>query len=122
MQVAITLLTSIHLTNKHSQFEINVRKYQKGNQRRTIQKNRRQRKTKQKHNNHYLQANTNNVNKTCAYKQLEVKMNKTSQRGTQNVKTHNRTTQITKKMSNTDLTKNPGVNSSEIMYWPSYWK
>jgi len=31
----------------------------------------------------------------------------TSQHGTQNVTTHNRTTQTTKKMSNTDSIKNP---------------
>jgi len=37
------------------------------------------------------------------------KKKKTSQHGTQNVKTHNRTTQ-TKKMSNTDPTKKPGMN------------
>jgi len=38
----------------------------------------------------------------------------TSQHGTQNVTIHMRTTQKTKKMSNTDPTKNkkPGVNSS----------
>jgi hypothetical protein len=37
----------------------------------------------------------------------------TSQHGTQNVKTHNRTTQQkTKNMSNTDPTKKWGVNSS----------
>ena len=44
-----------------------------------------------------------------SYKQLEVKDEPTivcmrkSQHGTQNVKTHNRRTQNTKKMSNTDL-------------------
>ena len=44
-----------------------------------------------------------------SYKQLEVKNEPTivcmrkSQHGTQNVKTHNRRTQNTKKMSNTDL-------------------
>jgi hypothetical protein len=31
--------------------------------------------------------------------------------GTQNVKTHNRTTQKTKKMSNTEPTKKPDVNA-----------
>ena len=59
---------------------------------------------------HYPQANTNNVNKTCALlqttgdkdEQTIVCMRK-SQHGTQNVKTHNRRTQNTKKMSNTDL-------------------
>jgi hypothetical protein len=35
----------------------------------------------------------------------------TSQHGTQNVKAHNRTTQKNKKISNTDTTKNTGVNS-----------
>ena len=39
------------------------------------------------------------------------KSERISQHGTQNAKTHNRTTQNTKKMSNTDPTKNPGVNS-----------
>jgi hypothetical protein len=34
-----------------------------------------------------------------------------SQHGTQNVKTHNRTTQKTKKMSNTEPTKKPEVNA-----------
>ena len=33
------------------------------------------------------------------------------QHGTRKVKTHNRTTQKTKKMSNTDPTKTTGVNS-----------
>ena len=33
---------------------------------------------------------------------------RTSQHGTQNVKTHNRTTQETKKVSNTDPTKDRG--------------
>jgi hypothetical protein len=35
----------------------------------------------------------------------------TSQHGTQNVMTHNRATQKTKTMSNTDSTKKPGLNS-----------
>jgi hypothetical protein len=59
---------------------------------------------------HYPQANTNNVNKTRALLQTTggkdeaniVCMQK-SQHGTQNVKTHNRRIQNTKKMSNTDL-------------------
>ena len=38
------------------------------------------------------------------------KSEQTSQHGTQNVKTHNRTTQKSKKMSNTDPTKKPRVN------------
>ena len=41
------------------------------------------------------------------------KSQRTSQNGTQNVKTHTRTTQEKpNKMSNTDLTKNPRGNSS----------
>jgi len=36
------------------------------------------------------------------------KLKRTAQHGTQNVKTHNRTTQETKKMSNTDPNKNRG--------------
>jgi hypothetical protein len=72
-------------------------------------------KNKQKTNtmcvgHHYPHANTNNVNKTWALLQTTggkdeptiVCMRK-SQHGTQNVKTHNRRTQNTKKMSNTDL-------------------
>jgi hypothetical protein len=39
------------------------------------------------------------------------KSKRKSQHGTQNVDTHNRTTQKTKKMSNTDPTNKPGVNS-----------
>jgi hypothetical protein len=58
----------------------------------------------------YPQANTNNVIKTRALLQKTggkdeptiVCMRK-SQHGTQNVKTHNRRTQNTKTMSNTDL-------------------
>ena len=40
-----------------------------------------------------------------------------SQHGTQNVKTHNRTTQKTKKMNNTDAmnTKKPGVLTGTII-------
>ena len=67
----------------------------------------RQRKTKQKRNiicvvHHSTQTNTNNVNKTCALLQtirgkdepnigFMWKSYRTSQHGTQNVKTHNRT-------------------------------
>jgi len=57
---------------------------------------------------HYTKTNTNNVNKT---KKLEVKTNivsmplRTSQLGTTNVKKHQRTTQKTNNMSNTDLAK-----------------
>jgi hypothetical protein len=58
----------------------------------------------------YPQANTDNVNKIRALLQTTggkdeptiVCMRK-SQHGTQNVKTHNRNTQSTTKMSNTDL-------------------
>ena len=59
---------------------------------------------------HYPQANTNNVNKTCALLQTTggkdeptILCMRKSQHGTQNVKTHNRRTQNTKKMSNTIL-------------------
>ena len=59
---------------------------------------------------HYPQANTNNVNKTRALLQTtggkdepNIVCMRKSQHGTQNVKTHNRRTQNTKKMSNTDL-------------------
>ena len=62
-----------------------------------------------------------NVNKTWALLQTTggkdesniVFMRKswrTSQHGSQNVKTHNKKTQKTKKMSNTDPTQNPAVN------------
>ena len=45
-------------------------------------------------------------------KQLNIVFMRTSQQGTRNVKTHNRTTQKkTKKVSNTDPTKKPGANS-----------
>ena len=69
----------------------------------------RRRKTKQKHNticvgHQYTQANINKVNKSCALLQttggkdepnivIMRKSLRTSQHGTQNVKTHNRTTQ-----------------------------
>ena len=59
---------------------------------------------------HYPQANTNNVNKTWALLQTTggkdeptIDCMRKSQYGTQNVKTHNRRTQNTNKMSNTDL-------------------
>jgi hypothetical protein len=69
-----------------------------------------------------MQTNINNVNKTWALLQTTgdkdepniVFMRKslrTSQHGTQNFKTHNRTTQKAKKMSDTHPTKKPGVNS-----------
>jgi hypothetical protein len=59
--------------NPGPRLEINVREFRRGNQKWTIQRNWQQRvhktkKTKQKHNticvgNHYMQINTNNVNK-----------------------------------------------------------
>jgi hypothetical protein len=55
--------------------------------------------TKIDHADHYTQTNTNNI------------FMWTSQDRTQNVKTHNKTTQETKKMSNTDPTKKPRGNS-----------
>ena len=82
----------------------------------------RRKQTKQIHNticvgHNNAQANTNNVNKTAAL--IEAiggndepnidymwKSSRTSQHETQNVKTHNRTTQKTKKKTNnTDTTK-----------------
>jgi len=39
------------------------------------------------------------------------KSQRASQHGTENVTTHNRTTQTTKKMSNMEPTKNLGMNS-----------
>jgi hypothetical protein len=60
---------------------------------------------------HYAQTNTINVNKTRALLQTtgdkdepNIIFIQTSQHGAQNVKTHNRTTEKTKKMSNTDPT------------------
>jgi hypothetical protein len=60
--------------NPGPRLEINVREFRRGNQKWTIQRNWQHRvhktkKTKQKHNticvgNHYMQINTNNVNKT----------------------------------------------------------
>ena len=76
----------------------------------------RRRWTKQKHNTicdryHYAQTNTNNVNTTWALLQTSGRKDGirscASQHGTQNVKTHNRTKQKTKKMSTTDPTKKP---------------
>ena len=59
---------------------------------------------------HYPRANTINVNKTRALLQTtggkdeaNIVCMRKSQHGTQNVKTHNRRTQNTKKMNNTDL-------------------
>jgi len=87
----------------------------------------RRRKTKQKHNtipvcvgNYYAQTNTNNVNKTCTLLQTTGDKNdqkivfmRKSQHETHNTITHNRTTQKTKEMSNTDPNKNSGVNSGD---------
>ena len=59
---------------------------------------------------HYPQTNTNNANKTLNLLQTTegkdeptIDCMRKSQHGTQNVKTHNRRTQNTTKMSNTDL-------------------
>ena len=68
---------------------------------------------------HYIQVNTNNVNKTSALIQTTGGKDernivflwisqRTSQHATKNVKTHNRTTQKTKIMSNTDPHQNTG--------------
>jgi ElaB/YqjD/DUF883 family membrane-anchored ribosome-binding protein len=69
--------------------------------------------------NHYAQTNTNNVNKTSTLLQttgdkndqkivfMRRKSQRTSQHRTHNAKTHDRTTQKTKKMTN----KNPVVKS-----------
>ena len=96
------------------------------NQKWTIQRNwqhrvhKTKKNPKQKHNttrvgHHSTQANTNNINntdKTSALLQTtrgkdepNMVFMRTSQHGTQNVKTHNKTTQKAKKMSNTDPTK-----------------
>ena len=60
----------------------------------------------------YTQTNTNNVKKTIPSLQTtggedvpNMVFMRTSQHGTENVKTHNKTTQKAKKMSNTDPTK-----------------
>jgi hypothetical protein len=104
---------------------INDREYWSGSTNWTIHRNwqRRSHKTKNKNQtktskkpnamcvgHHSPQANTNNVNKTWALLQTTggkdeptiVSMQK-SQHGTQSVKSYNRRTQNTKKMSNTDL-------------------
>jgi hypothetical protein len=79
----------------------------------------RRRWTKQKYNTicdryHYAQTNINNVNTTWALLQTSGRKDGirscASQHGTQNVKTHNRTKQKTKKMSTTDPTKKPRMN------------
>ena len=103
---------------------INAREYWSGSTKWTIHRNwqRRSHKTKNKNQtktqkpntmcigHYYPQTNTDNVNKTWALLQTTggkdeptiVCMRK-SQHGTQNVKTHNRRTQSTTKMSNTIL-------------------
>jgi hypothetical protein len=82
----------------------------------------RRRWTKQKYNTicdryHYAQTNINNVNTTWALLQTSGRKDGirscASQHGTQNVKTHNRTKQKTKKMSTTDPTKK---NTDELSY------
>ena len=78
----------------------------------------------EKHNtvwvgHHYAHTNTKNVNKTCGLLQTtggKVEPNiillRKSWRTSKHVKTQNRTTQKkTKKISNTDSTKKPGVNT-----------
>ena len=68
-----------------------------------------------------MQANTNNVNKqwslllTTGDKDklnIVLSRNRNGQHETQNVMTHDRTTQKTVKRINPDPTKKPGVNSS----------
>ena len=86
---------------------VNDREYRSGSIKWTIHRNWQHRSHKTKNKN---QANTNNVNKTWSLLQTTegkdeptiVCMRK-SQHGTQNVKTHNRRTQHTEKMSNMDL-------------------
>jgi hypothetical protein len=57
-------------------------------------------------------ANTNNVNKTGGKEEPNiVSRNRIGQHRTHNLKAHNSTTQKTKKMSNTDPIKKPGLNS-----------
>ena len=83
-----------------------------------------QRKTKQRHHTiwvelHSTQLNTNNLNMTRTLPQTTGgkdepnisfmrKSQRTSLHGTQNIKTHNRRTQKTKTMSNTDPTRKLG--------------
>ena len=102
-----------------STLQINAREYRSGNQKMIIQRNWQHRvhktkKIKQKHSticvgHHHTQTNTNDVSKTCALiqtagdkNQLNIVCMRTSQQ------THNRTTQKTKKMSNTDPTIKTG--------------
>jgi hypothetical protein len=87
----------------------------------------RRRKTKRTHNTicieyHYTQTNTNNINKTWTLQQTTGSKDKpnivlyekrkvlTLQHGIQNVKTHNRTTQTTKKCATWTPPKNLEVN------------
>ena len=75
------------------------------------------------------QTNTNNVNKTCTLLQttggkdepniifLLRKSHRTSQHGTQNVKTHNKTTQ--KKQKNKKQNKNNNNNNKDEQHGPS---
>ena len=76
-------------------------------------------KTKQKHNticvrHYHAQEDTNDLHKTWTLlptnggKDTPNIVCKRDRNGTQNVKTHNTTTRITKKMSNTDATRNRG--------------
>ena len=79
-------------------------------------------KKNQKTTHHSTQTSTNNVNRTWAIPQTTggkdeskivfmQKSQRTSQHWTQHVKTDNRTIQNTKQISNTDPTKQPGMNS-----------
>ena len=75
------------------------------------------------------QTNTNNVNKTCTLLQttggkdepniifLLRKSHRTSQHGTQNVKTHNKTTQKNKKTKKQN--KNNNNNNKDEQHGPS---
>ena len=93
----------------------------------------RRRQAKQKHNticvgHHYMQANTNNVNHTCAplrptggkdepsivfYAEIVT----TSQHGTQNVKIHNKTTLKIKNLINTDPAKKHDQHGPRQKTW-----
>jgi hypothetical protein len=90
------------------------------------------RKTKQRHHTiwvelHYTQINTNNLNMTRTLPQTTGckdepniafmrKSQRTSQHGTQNIKTHNRTAQKTKKMCNTDPARNLGWTQAILKF------
>ena len=85
-------------------------------------------KHEEKHNtmfvgHHYTPTHTNNVYKTTGGNDepnivFMQKSQRTSQHGTQNVKTHNRTTRKIKKMGNTDPTKKRhyGFNDSFLTW------